>query len=182
MMSDEQRDEGVAKAAETFHEFLSRGGATQRYHTEQLIKPQNIAAHSFGVAWYCWFLSARNPSANLLMAALAHDMAEQVTGDMPSPAKRKLGIGAEFAAMEAEVMMVYGVPDFEALLTEDEKITLKRADVLDGMAKCLAERQLGNRGLQKVYMNFVKYYAQLPECELGDQLLSVIGEQYDQCS
>src|SRR6267378_8094848 len=61
--------------------FIESGGYTQRMHCIPTIHPQSVAAHSFGVAWWCWLLTAGNPSANLLLAALAHDLPEHEVGD-----------------------------------------------------------------------------------------------------
>src|SRR5690606_5073609 len=47
--------------------YALRGGGVSRYHTLPRIVPQNVAEHSYGVAWYCWALSGCTPSAELLM-------------------------------------------------------------------------------------------------------------------
>jgi len=168
--------------AQGFQEFLSRGRAVTRFHTETVLRPQNIGDHSFGVAWLCWYLSSGNPSARLLMAALAHDMAEHATGDMPSPTKRRLQLSEAFADIEADVMASHGMPDFEDALTEAEKATLKRADLIDGLMYCLRERQMGNTQLRAAYFNFARYYASLPSDPVGDHLVKVIGDLYEQFS
>ena len=163
-----------------FSEFLARGRATTRFHTETVIRPQNIADHSFGVAWLCWYLEGCAPRADLLMAALAHDMAEQSTGDVPSPVKRTLGVGPAFYSLEQQVFRDFGIADFDALLTHDERLTLKRADIIEGMLYCLRERQMGNTLLRTVYYNYVSYYASMPSDHAADQLVKAIGEVYDQ--
>ena len=168
--------------AKGFQEFLARGRAVTRFHTETVLRPQNIGDHSFGVAWLCWYLSSCNPSVQLLMAALSHDMAEQATGDMPSPTKRRLKLSEAFADIEADVMASHGMPNFEDSLTEAEKDTLKRADLIDGLMYCLRERQMGNTQLRIAYFNFARYYASLPSDPAGDHLVKVIGDLYDQLS
>lgn len=117
-------------------------GQTQRYHTELLLKPQDVAQHSFNVAWLCWLLSDRDPSAQLIMMALAHDAGERWTGDLPSPTKRAAGLGDAFDALEAAQTAKVGwtAPPLSAI----ERKILKLADVLDGAFYCLRELMLGN--------------------------------------
>ncbi len=170
--------------ATQFQAFLARGRAVTRFHTEAVIRPQTIADHSFGVAWLCWYLESGAPSSNLLMAALAHDMAEYATGDMPSPTKRKLGLGAAFAELEAVEFAAAGMPNFEAegMLSKREAVVLKRADVIEGLLYCLRERAMGNTLLRTAYFNYANYYAGLPSDPIGDALVKVIGEEYDKFS
>jgi 5'-deoxynucleotidase YfbR-like HD superfamily hydrolase len=95
------------------------------------------------VAVLCYLLADGGPSVSLLMAALTHDQAEQVDGDVPLPTKCKIpGLRAALEAMEQAVLKEYG---FEFALTEVEKRALSIADALDGMLYCCHEAALGNR-------------------------------------
>lgn len=128
-------------------EFIERGGRTQRCHTQPIIRQQNVADHSFGVAWWCYLLSPlRRPSAELLLTALAHDMAEHETGDVPSPTKEVLGIRPMLNAYEDRLMAEHTL--VMPGITEDEKRILKLADSLELMQLCLRERTMGNRSKQ----------------------------------
>lgn len=117
-------------------------GQTQRYHTELSLRPQDVAQHSFNVAWLCWLLSERDPSAALIMTALAHDAGERWTGDLPAPAKRAAGLRATFDALEATATAKVGwaPPPLSVI----ERKILKLADVIDGGFYCLRELMLGN--------------------------------------
>lgn len=136
--------------------YVARGGVVQRMHMIPVLHRQNVAAHSFGVAWWCWALTNEKPSVNLLMAALAHDLAEGVVGDIPAPTKRMLQSGALDQA-EHEADYNGGMPVFE--LTEEEARVLKLADSMDLLHYCVCEAQLGNRTAQlgEMFVNVCSY-------------------------
>ena len=140
--------------------FLMRGGAVARFHNCATLQKQSVAAHSFGVIWLVWMLSEGKPSSNLVMAAAAHDLAEQVVGDVPAPAKME-GAG-EVARLldklEDEVLHKYGV---EFPLTTAEERTLKVADKLDGCLYCIYERMQGNKFVEFTYSKFMAYARRL---------------------
>jgi 5'-deoxynucleotidase YfbR-like HD superfamily hydrolase len=153
--------------------FLRRSGRVRRYHTEELLKPQDVAQHSYGVAWLCWQLTSGAAQADLIMHALAHDAAEHATGDIPSPTKRALGIRSEVDRIEYGLLCHNGI-ELPPLAAHDEAV-LKLADTLDGVLHCLHERELGNRTLTQVFANYTAYAAELipPDCGPGDH--SVMG-------
>lgn len=123
--------------------LLMQFGQTKRYHTEVLLKEQDVAQHTFNVAWLCWLLSQREPSAELLMSALAHDAGERWTGDLPAPVKRGTGLGGAFDALENAATAKAGWVPPGLSLTEGQ--ILKMADALEGAFFCLRELKLGNR-------------------------------------
>ena len=127
------------------------GGETQRFHTCTLLRPDTVGQHSFGVACVIMHLWPRAPG-RMLRAALKHDMAEAYTGDLPSPAKRGLGIGEAFAAYEEQYLTSVGV--LPETLVEWEDWLLKMADILDGLRVCVRERSMGNRLIEHAYGNF----------------------------
>lgn len=135
-------------------EFFVAGGAVKRFHTVDCIREQTVAEHSFGVAWLVWALTEGRVSAGLIMAALAHDLAEARTGDVPSMTKRYASIGIQMAALEADARSGAGI---EFALTEEEQRMLDLADNLEGMLYCIRERQLGNRGAELWYPRFLSY-------------------------
>lgn len=135
--------------------FLRRSGVVRRYHTEELLKPQDVAQHSYGVAWLCWWLCQGQVTMPLIMHALAHDAAEHGLGDIPSPTKRELGIKPQVDAAEACLMEANGLR--LPALTTYEDLMLKMADALDGVLHCLHELELGNQTLYQVFLNFHQY-------------------------
>ncbi len=143
--------------------FIFNGGLSKRYHTVHTLKEQDIAAHSFGVAWLCELITEGMASKNLIMAALAHDLAEHIVGDIPSPAKRALGISEMYGKFEADYLSSAGVGHYIEQLTAPEANILKFADMLDGMMFCVRERRLGNKNIDIVYARFNSYIWELVE-------------------
>lgn len=135
--------------------FVRDGGQTLRYHTVSRIEPERVGQHSFGVAWLCYLLEGGKPSANLLMAALAHDTPEWLYGDIPSPSKAMLGIGAKCEDLEHELFRSVGLEPFA--LHQHEHRVLKLADLADGMLSCVCERALGNKLVERCYTKFSNY-------------------------
>jgi len=138
-------------------DFIHNGGLSKRFHTVDTIKTQDIAAHSFGVAWLCEFLSDGKASKNLIMAALAHDLAEHIVGDIPSPSKREMGIVDSLHSYEMTYLRANSLSKYEEELTQGEAVILKLADNIDGMLFCVRERRLGNKSISVVYGRFLKY-------------------------
>ena len=116
--------------------FIFNGGVSKRYHTVDTLKSQDIAAHSFGVAWLCEVLTDGKASKELIMAALAHDLAEHIVGDLPSPSKRALGqhFMNAFDIRENHELLANGVGHYEYRLTKLEARALKMAPNMTGEA------------------------------------------------
>lgn len=137
-------------------ELVLSGGSVRRYHTVPTVHPETVAAHSYLVAWCCAVL-VDACSSYLLLAALQHDIAEYVTGDLPAPTKRQLGISAQFACYEEEVLRAHAHTDHHTQLTDEERRILKLADRCSGMLYCVQERRIGNRNVDVPYENFRSY-------------------------
>jgi len=136
--------------------FLRRSARVRRYHTEAMVRDQSVGEHSYGVAWLCWLLSDRDPSAGLLMHALAHDAAEHTTGDIPSPVKR----GSDMVRQhfdDAEQAALTGVGIHLPPLTVEEADVLALADTLEGLLYTLEEIEMGNRNLIPIMLKFAAY-------------------------
>lgn len=156
-------------------DFMWNGGETRRYHGFRMLMEDTVGHHSYNVA--CIIMKVRpDARVNLLRAALKHDMAEHIVGDMPAPSKRAapdyhLG-GSEsskrmtfrewFGSYEADTAAQHGVQLDEELTTEEAWV-LKFADSLDGMRFCINEMLLGNRTprLINCYETFAGYVATL---------------------
>ncbi len=124
-------------------QYIELGGGTLRCHTMPMLERQNVAAHSFGVAWWCWMLTGGEATAGLIMAALAHDLAEHITGDIPSPSRAALGINPMVEAFELQSMAEAGI--ILPPLAPSEALVLRLADALDLFQLCIRERTLGNQ-------------------------------------
>lgn len=164
--------------------FIFNGGASKRYHTVDTLKTQDIAAHSFGVAWLCELFTGGKASKNLIMAALAHDLAEHVVGDVPSPSKRALKIGELFDGFENKLLSENGVSAYGEALNPEEALILKLSDMTEGMLFCLRERTLGNRSVEVVYGRF-RTYAQealerYPAPEHAATIMTILDEIHNE--
>lgn len=161
-------------------DFIERGGRVLRMHTVPHLQPQNIAAHSFGVAWWCWLLSNQTPSAVLLMAALQHDLAEHATGDIPAPTKRKLHIQREVAELEAEVFSKVAMLDYQLNLNKDESRILKLADNLELAQHCIRELTAGNRckQIKEMLTNVMSYTEELGLTDYEKSCKAIVENNY----
>jgi len=139
--------------------FIFDGGASTRYHTVEVHNRQSIADHSFGVAWFCELITEGAASKELIMAALAHDLAEHKTGDIPSPVKRRFSTAGANAwdTMEQIQLDNGGVGGYSRTLTDIECNVLKYADMMEGLMFCVRERSLGNKNVDIVFGNFWSY-------------------------
>ena len=155
--------------------YLLLAGMVQRYHSVPTITTDTVGEHTFGVVWLCALMSDGIPRAELLLAALWHDVPELTIGDMPAPAKRRLGLNNQFIQMEKEVLGgLLRLPALE--LTDDEKRTLTIADRVDGMLHCCYERALGNQVIEEVYDRFVIYVAQLNPSEPEQKVIDAVTQ------
>jgi len=93
------------------------GGEVKRYHTMSIIGEQSVASHSWGVAVILNWLKP-DISKTAILKALAHDVAEKRTGDMPAPTKwNNPDLAKELSVVEKNIELELGV-DYE--LTEEE--------------------------------------------------------------
>ncbi len=139
-------------------DFLSIGAEVKRYHTHTTLREETVGHHSHGVALLCLLLRP-DASARLLRAALLHDMAEQVTGDIPSPAKRLYGLSEQVHEREVQVLesSLWYWPELDA----DERRVLKFADLAQGALFCHREIELGNSRFSAIYDRYMHYYRSL---------------------
>jgi 5'-deoxynucleotidase YfbR-like HD superfamily hydrolase len=102
--------------------------------------------------------------AELLMAALAHDMGEYKMGDIPSPVKRAMNTEArECFGRNEDLAMMDIHPCMPMELSEWEHKLLKTCDNLDGLLKCIEEKRMGNYTIEVCGENYAEYLsAQLP--------------------
>jgi 5'-deoxynucleotidase YfbR-like HD superfamily hydrolase len=134
--------------------FILDGSEVKRYHTVTTIQQETVGHHSHGVAMLCCLLI--EPTPRLLFAALTHDLAEHQLGDLPSPAKRRYGIGDQVNALEQELLEEAGLFTDEEL-TPAEARTLKLADIFQGMCFCVREMRLGNVRMNDIFQRYISY-------------------------
>jgi len=148
-----------------FSALLSRMKYISRWGLMRSTRQENLAEHSAETAQLAHLLAllAKEQFAadvrpeQVAVAALYHDAAEILTGDMPTPVKyNNDGLKTAYKAMErqAEERLCALAPEAvrPALsaavlgdgLRERERRILKAADKLSALLKCIEERQSGN--------------------------------------
>lgn len=151
--------------------FAQAGAEVMRYHTLTTLVKETVGHHSHMVAMICYILDSQC-SRDLLLAALTHDLAEQVTGDTPSTAKRLYGVTDQVSALEDAVMTTAGL-QFPHL-TDYEKRILKLADVAQGALYCVREMQLGNRRMRVPFDNYISYADSMNLVGVEEELFEII--------
>jgi len=105
---------------------LYEAGKVRRWHTMRAVDPQTNADHSWGVAFLI-LLQWPDASANLIKAALFHDLGERWAGDIPGPAKlanHSLSLASKASEKSYFESLGFEMPE----LTQDEKTKLTIAD------------------------------------------------------
>jgi len=127
-----------------------------RYHNVATRRESNVAEHSYGVANIVLFITIGRASANLLTAALHHDVAEIATGDIPAPVKsRNPEIKAAMTHLEDALNGELGILQEE--LTPGEALILKFADNYEGLLYSMEEYDMGNSLILPILFKWVRY-------------------------
>ena len=155
-------------------EFIQAGADVKRFHTKLTLQSETVGHHSHGVAMMCLLLEPLSRK-QVLAAALVHDLAEHITGDIPSPAKRQYGIGEQVNALEEDLLRAVGLS--MPMLNSDEKRVLKLADIFQGMLFSAREISLGNSQMREVFNNYVGYAESMEPVDRELELLNIIKGQ-----
>lgn len=145
------------REVEQFLELYSTGH-TQRFHVKaaDMLKPQDVAQHTYGVFWIVYHLTNGLPSRELMLGVMCHDAGERYTGDMPAHVKRAERLEEAMDALERK-----GLQDKCAFappaLTRQEAAVLRCADRLEGALVCYREALMGNRLLSLMWQRFLEY-------------------------
>lgn len=127
---------------------VMEGGVVKRYHTEDTLENQSVAAHSFGVAWFVFLLHDNLPTASLLMAALSHDLAEKRTSDVSRVTRNHGTIDAQLRELEQVFDREFQL-DFD--INEEQQRILNLADRCEALAFCIRERRKGNSNVVPIF-------------------------------
>lgn len=152
-----------------------------------IVDAENVAAHSYGVAFIALALAGVIPEPlnlqTVLSMAVLHDLPESLTTDIPSPAWRLLAPGAKSEVERSVMEMILGdVPAGQKLLNHWEELyenetaearLVHDCDKLDMYLQAfLYERQTGNRHLGEFWEQ--AYGFQFAETRaLYDELVSL---------
>jgi 5'-deoxynucleotidase YfbR-like HD superfamily hydrolase len=148
---------------------LREGGSVTRFHTVRTIRQQTVADHSHGVALLVTVV-APHASAELLKAALWHDLSECHTGDTPATAKwTSPALRDELHKMGSGFDEAHGI---RATLSIEERQILKWCDMMDLVMWCMEEVHMGNRNAFKIANNGLRWLAGVePPTEQAKSLL-----------
>lgn len=138
--------------------LLFYGAAVRRCHTNQLSRDNTVGEHTCRVMLLYWQLCRPTIglNSNVMECILLHDMAEYVTGDIPSPIKRRMTAvyPNDIQCMEEHFLRTVGFPytSETALLTDYEKALVAVLDCLDLLILCWQERhERGNHTLYRMH-------------------------------
>jgi len=182
-----------------FFAYLSRLRWIRRWGLMRNAIEENVATHSWEVAVLAHALAIINNrhcggdiDANAVAAAaLYHDAAEVITGDMPTPVKYHSQVMRRaFADIEdkAQLELLGLLPESlrpaydshlrESAWGEDARRLIKAADRLSAYLKCKAEMRAGNREFEHAAGQILERLQQeaLPEV---DYFLEVFASGYD---
>lgn len=154
--------------------FIRNGLETKRFHTITTLVQETVGQHSAGVAMFAYLLTNNDPSRNLILAALVHDSAEHIYGDIPAPSKRAVSSYQTVNDLENQLLSTFGL-SFH--LTDKEERILKIADVLDGMWFCYRERSFGNVNVKPIFGRYCDYLEELkPNSAIEQEIINVLLE------
>jgi 5'-deoxynucleotidase YfbR-like HD superfamily hydrolase len=129
-------------------ELSMRALRVKRFHCYQTIGEQTVGEHTARVMMILLALEP-NPSANLLQAALYHDVPEWFTGDIPSPAKWQFPKLKKMLTEIENRFCQYWQINYN--LTDEETKTLFYADQLEMLCYVIDQLTLGSRELNTVF-------------------------------
>ena len=130
-----------------------QSGEVVRFHNHAGVDKQPIANHQWGVALIVQYLFPE-ATKKLILAALTHDAAEYVTGDIPAPVKWvHPNIKETLESIEVLVSHEWGI---QYQLSREEKLVLGAADKLEGMCYCVQQLKQGNRSARRPYRKWRK--------------------------
>jgi 5'-deoxynucleotidase YfbR-like HD superfamily hydrolase len=148
---------------------IRKGNSVKRWHTRRMHHYETVGEHTANVLSIVFALEGK-PSVELIGATLLHDTAEQWTGDVPATAKWEMPFLKDaLDALEEKMMLqnMLKLPD----LTDEEKLVLKWADMLDLCYTCLDELGMGNRAISEVFELGIDYLKKLPPHPVGLKFL-----------
>ncbi|MBQ5754845.1 MAG: 5'-deoxynucleotidase [Oscillospiraceae bacterium] len=149
-----------------FYALLSRMKYITRWSLMHSHRPESLSEHTLDTAIlaHALCLIAKDHTGTpvrpetVAVAALYHDAAEIMTGDMPTPVKYKnerMRTAYRELEKESVIAMSQLLPEemqdemtgylSGSVLTTEERRLLKAADRLSALIKCMEEAQAGNR-------------------------------------
>jgi hypothetical protein len=145
--------------------LLRDAGAILRSHTCRALHHRNVAEHGHGVAMLALTLAqcsegAPLPRAEVLAAALVHDLSEIATGDVPAPVKRNNpDLREVLNRISTDWERHY---DLRFDLTRAEQDLLLWCDRVDFALYALEEVTMGNRFFIEYLQRILDWISTMP--------------------
>jgi 5'-deoxynucleotidase YfbR-like HD superfamily hydrolase len=130
-----------------------RAGKVRRFHTYQMIAPQDVAQHSFNVANLVRIMGG---DSDTILAALCHDMGEWATGDIPSPVKRGMTEEGRRFLNNLEGAGAGACGGWPCNFGVDHGL-IKVADNLEGLITAMEELDRGNKDMLDCLDKYAEY-------------------------
>jgi HD containing hydrolase-like enzyme len=137
----------------TLQALIKSGYDVTRWHTMPNSRPQNLASHLWGVAMMINRLYDGPPNLfrPLMQAALEHDLAESLIGDMPRPART-----TSHKQMEVRISGAMGIMH-ESMLPPEISKWLEWADLIEAGLHAQREVTVGNQNFTEVLLRVSDY-------------------------
>jgi 5'-deoxynucleotidase YfbR-like HD superfamily hydrolase len=156
------------------YDRMRRGADVQRYHTHRMSQTRTVGYHSWAVAVLCDLLwteaHGEDPSADMLLAALHHDLTEYDTGDVPAWVKRRSPmLKATLDSLEDDSSSRLDL--CQPVCAEHVRV-IKLADGLEHFWTCLDERRAGNTEVDVMFARGMVYMREKlkPQPRMRDEL------------
>ena len=157
----------------TIHKIraIREGGNTERAHTIPHHGTYRVAEHSWNVATLLAVLHP-DPSRDLILAGMWHDVHERWTGDIPGSIKWGFSdiLKGEIKKLIADVESGLGIDHILNLLPEDLK-WLKACDMLEFWLWSIDQQALGNCNAVEGRSN-AEYWFSTHEDDIPDMVLN----------
>lgn len=153
----------------------------KRYHTVPIIGEQNIGHHSHRVCLILRHLLNGEVPVHLYEAAMFHDLAESVTGDVPAQTKwANSSLSKLLDEWEDEWHVINGT---SISLCDDEQDLLSIADKLELVVFCTEQLMLGNKRMEIVRERGIMYVKEILETSgLGGAVRERVTELIEECT
>lgn len=137
----------------TLQALIKAGYDVTRWHTMPNSRPQVLASHLWGVAMMISRLYDGPPEyfRALIQAALEHDLAESMIGDMPRPARTE-----EHRGLEVEIATRMGITH-EDMLCQEARKWLEWADLIEAGLHAQREVMVGNQNFTEVLLKISEH-------------------------